>query len=163
MCIRHCCLIPHTTELTRTSNRNVLFSSFLLATYLSGSGYIAACFVGMLWTAHRQVPFMEMALLGMWFFWCFVLNECKREMFFFILAFVWFRHQYVLKAWIKMEPDLYHCCNVAKSQFCAFCRIKQAHTKTSTPTLSRSWSPPCQNLASRHQKSWAWINYRLWR
>lgn len=54
------------------------------------------------------------------------------------LFIIYFWYVEMFKAWIKMEPDWYHCCKVVKRQFCAFCRIKQAHTKTSTPTLSKS-------------------------
>lgn len=43
------------------------------------------------------------------------------------------------------------------------CRIKPDLTKRSTPTLSKSWSPPCQNLAFQLQKSWELTSYRLLR
>lgn len=42
-----------------------------------------------------------------------------------------------------------------------FCRTKQGPIKTSIPTWSKSWSPPCQNSASQLQKSWALTSYRL--
>lgn len=42
-------------------------------------------------------------------------------------------------------------------------RIKPDLTKTSIPTLSKSWSPPCQNSAFQLQKSWASTSYRLLR
>lgn len=39
--------------------------------------------------------------------------------------------------------------------FFVLCRTKQAPTKTSIPTWSKSWSPLSQNSASQHQRNWA--------